>query len=107
MEFVGVEVVVKVFVFVKKLAGVQVMVPVPVAIKSTDPPKQMVVSLLKVTFGALTFTVTCTVSEPQESEMTTLKVVVALIVAIGLAMLGLFRTFVGLQLYVVPPYASS
>ena len=57
MVLVGVEVVVNVLVLVKKLEGDQVIDPVPVAIKSTDPPRQMVVSLLKLTFGAETFKV--------------------------------------------------
>ena len=55
---VGVAVVVKVFVLLKKFDGVQVMVPVPVATKLTDAPKQIVVSLFKLTLGAETFKVT-------------------------------------------------
>ena len=98
MEFVGVDVVVNVFVLVKKFEGDQEMDPVPVAIKSTDSPRQIVVSLLKLTFGAETFMITCTVSDPHESEIITLKAVVALIVAIGFAIFGLFRRFAGLQL---------
>ena len=57
MAFVGVDVVVNVFVFVKKFEGDQEMDPVPVAIKSTDPPRHIVVSLLKLTLGADTFKV--------------------------------------------------
>jgi hypothetical protein len=57
MEFVGVDVVLNVFVLDKKFEGDQEMDPVPVAIKSTDSPRQIVVSLLKLTLGADTFKV--------------------------------------------------
>ena len=98
IEFVGVDVVVNVFVLVKKFDGDQEIDPVPVATKSTDSPRQIVVSLLKLTFGAETLMITWTVSDPHESEIITLKAVVALIVAIGLAIVGLFNRFAGLQL---------
>ena len=58
MVDVGVAVVVKEVGLLKKVEGVQAMVPVPVATKSTDSPRQMVVSLLRVTLGAETFTIT-------------------------------------------------
>ena len=54
----GVAVVVNVLVFVKKVLGTHVIVPEPFAIKSTDSPKQIVVSLLIETLGAETSRVT-------------------------------------------------
>jgi len=87
----------------KKLPGDHVMVPLPVAVRGMLSPIQMVVSLGKLMVGALTFNVTCNVSEPQESATITLKVVVLEIVAVGSAILGLSNTFAGLQLKVLPP----
>lgn len=79
----------------RKLPGDQLMVPVAVAVISTLSPIQMVVSLGSVMVGALTLSVTCKVSEPQESAIITEKVVVLKIVAVGFEMLGLSSTFAG------------
>ena len=54
----GVAVVVKVIVFVKKVEGLHVIAPLPFAIRSTDSPRQIVVSLLIDTLGANTSRVT-------------------------------------------------
>ena len=81
----------------KKLPGVQEIFPTAVAVIGTLSPMQMVVSLGKVIVGALTLSVTCRVSEPQESATMTEKVVVVKIVAVGVGLLGLSKTFAGDQ----------
>ena len=54
----GVAVVENVLAFVKKVLGNHVITPEPFAIKSTDSPRQIVVSLLIETLGAETSRVT-------------------------------------------------
>ena len=95
MLFWGVAITFGPLVVFKKLPGDQLMVPVAVAVISTLSPIQMVVSLGRVMVGELTLSVTCTVSEPQESAITTEKVVVLKIVAVGFEILGLSSTFAG------------
>ena len=82
----------------KKLPGDQLIVPVAKASIVTLSPIHIVVSLGKVMVGALTFSVNCRVSDPQESATITEKVVVANTVAVGFALFGLSNTFAGDQL---------
>ncbi len=82
----------------KKLPGDQLILPVAMALMLTLSPIHIVVSLGKVIVGALTFSVSCRVSDPQESATITVKVVVANTVAVGFALLGLSKTFAGDQL---------
>ncbi len=61
----------------------------------TLSPMQMVVSFGKVILGESTTSVTSSVSEPQESEIITEKVVVENRVAVGVGLLGLSSTLAG------------
>ena len=81
----------------KKLPGDQEMFPLAVAVMGTVSPMQIVVSFGKEIVGAETSRVSCKVSDPQESAMMTVKVVVLKIVAVGSAIFGLSSTLAGLQ----------
>ena len=81
----------------KKLPGDQEMFPLAVAVIGTVSPMQIVVSLGNEMVGAETASVSCKVSDPQESAMMTVKVVVLKMVAVGSAIFGLSSTLAGLQ----------
>ena len=81
----------------KKLPGDQLMVPLAVALMLILSPIQTVVSLGKEMLGILTSKVTCRVSDPQESETMTVKLVFAKMVAVGVGLLGSLSTFAGDQ----------
>ncbi len=82
----------------KKLEGTHVTVPeVPTEILA-EPPTQILVSGEMDMELSKTWRVTGTVTEPQLSEITTVKVVVTLIVAVGLEIVGLSNKLAGVQL---------
>ena len=97
MLFCGVEMTLAPVVVFRKLPGDQLMLPLAVALMLTLSPIQIVVSLGKVILGILTSRVRVKVSDPQESETITEKVVVLKIVAVGVGLLGLSSTFAGDQ----------
>ena len=84
-------------VVLRKFPGDQLMLPLAVALILTLSPMQMVVSLGNVIVGILTSRVRVKVSDPQESETMTEKVVVLKMVAVGVGLLGSSSTFAGDQ----------
>ena len=68
----------------KKLPGDQLIVPVAKASIVTLSPIHIVVSLGKVMVGALTFSVNCRVSDPQESATITERSLWQILLQLGL-----------------------
>ncbi len=95
--FCGVAMTLAPVVVLRKFPGDQLMLPLAVALMLTLSPMQIVVSLGSEMLGILTSRVSVKVSEPQESETITEKVVVLKIVAVGVGLLGSSRTFAGDQ----------
>ena len=97
MLFCGVAITLAPVVVLRKLPGDQLILPVAVALILTLSPMQIVVSLGKVMLGILTSSVMLKVSDPQESETITEKVVVLKMVAVGVGLDGSLSTFAGDQ----------
>ena len=97
MLFCGVAITLAPVVVFKKFPGDQLILPLAVALMLTLSPIQIVVSLGSVILGMLTSRVSVKVSDPQESETITEKVVVVKIVGVGVGLVGSLRTFAGDQ----------